>query len=164
MFRKHPVTFFLIFCFLFPSLALALTPGQKVSLFSGQALDGRTIDMRQLVGKKPVMLVFWASWCPSCREEVPKINQLYKKYRDQGMEFIGINVGYNDSVARARAFVKKTGMAYPVIFDKRGKISKMFAVQGVPTVFVTDRNGVIRFKNYGLPTMSEQDFRQLLAN
>ncbi len=164
MFRKHPVTFFLIFCVLFPSLALALTPGQKVSLFSGQALDGRTIDMRQLVGKKPVMLVFWASWCPSCREEVPKINQLYKKYRDQGMEFIGINVGYNDSVARARAFVKKTGMAYPVIFDKRGKISKMFAVQGVPTVFVTDRNGVIRFKNYGLPTMSEQDFRQLLAN
>ena len=158
--------FFLILLFfsLLPSLALALTPGQKIHLFSGQDLNGKTIDMSRLVGKKPVMLVFWASWCPTCREEVPKINRLYEKYRDQGMEFIGINVGYNDSVAKARAFVKKTGMAYPVIFDKRGKISRMFAVQGVPTVFVTDRNGVVRFKNYGLPTMSEQDFKQLLAN
>ncbi len=154
----------LLFLSLFPSLALALTTGQKISLFSGRDLNGRTIDMSKVVGKKPVMLVFWASWCPSCREEVPKINRLYEKYRDQGMEFIGINVGYNDSEAKARAFVRKTGMAFPVIFDKRGKISRMFAVQGVPTVFVTDRNGVVRFKNYGLPTMSEQDFRQLLAD
>ncbi len=162
--KKTFLLFSLLLFILLPALALALTPGQKINLFSGKDLDGNTIDMSRLVGKKPVMLVFWASWCPSCREEVPKINKLYEKYRKQGMEFIGINVGYNDSVTKARAFVKKTGMAYPVIFDKRGKISRMFAVQGVPTVFVTDRNGVVRFKNYGLPTMSDSDFRKLLAD
>ena len=164
MSRKHLVILVLLLFFLSPSLALALSRGQKISLFSSTDLNGKTIDMRQLVGKKPVMLVFWASWCPTCREEMPKINQLYEKYRNKGMAFIGINVGYNDSVAKARAFIKKTGMAFPVIFDKGGKISRQFAVQGVPTVFVTDRNGVVRFKNYGMPTMTDQDFRQLLAN
>ncbi|HFQ90188.1 MAG TPA: TlpA family protein disulfide reductase [Desulfobulbus sp.] len=164
MSRKQLVILTLLLFLLLPSLALALGRGQKVSLFSGRDLNGKTIDMSRLIGKKPVMLVFWASWCPSCREEVPKINKLYKKYHKEGMAFIGINVGYNDSVARAQAFVRKTGMAFPVIFDERGKITRMFAVQGVPTVFVADRNGVIRYKNYGLPTMSDQDFQKLLAN
>jgi len=162
--KKHVLLLTLLFFVLLPSLALALAPGQKIIIFSGKDLTGNTIDLSQLIGKKPVMVAFWASWCPTCREEAPKINRLYEKYHKQGMEFIGINVGYNDSVTKAKAFVKQTGVTFPVIFDKRGKISRMFAVQGVPTVFVADRNGVVRFKNYGLPTMSDDDFKKLLAN
>lgn len=77
------------------------------------------------------------------------------------MEFIGINVGHNDSERKARRFMDKTGMTYPVIFDNKGKISRQYGIQGVPTILVADKKGVIVFKNYGVPEISDDKFQQL---
>ena len=110
------------------------------------------------------MLIFWASWCPTCKTEVPKINQLAEKFKGRGMEFIAVNVGFNDSVERAQAFVKKTGMLYPVFFDATGVVTEQYRLQGVPTVIIADKQGVIQFRNYGAPDISEANFAQLMAN
>ena len=164
MTKKQFVVLTLLFALLLPGSATAISLGKKINLFSGKDLNGNNIDMHDVVGNKPVMLIFWASWCPNCKKEVPKINKLYEKYSGRGMDFIGINVGFNDSESKARAFINQTGMMYPVIFDKRGRISKQFSIQGVPTIIVTNRQGIVRFKNYGLPTMTEKDFKELLIN
>lgn len=147
---------------LFPVSVLALNQDDKLLPFTGQDMDGKTVDLSTVIGKKPVMLIFWASWCPNCKSEVPKVNDLVKKYQEKGMEFIGINVGYNDSEGKARRFMDKTGMAYPVIFDSKGKIPRMYGVQGVPTILVANKNGVIIFKNYGVPEISDEKFQQLI--
>jgi peroxiredoxin len=141
--------------------AAPLGKGDTLQPFSARDMDGKTIDLSTVIGKKPVMLVFWASWCPNCKTEVPKVNALVKKLQPQGMEFIGINVGYNDSEGRARRFMEKTGMAYPVIFDKKGTIPRQYGVQGVPTILVADRKGRIVFKDYGVPNITEEIFKQL---
>ena len=99
-------------------------------------LNGNPIDLSQSIGTKPVLLIFWASWCPSCRAEVPKINQLAEKYRGRGMDFVAVNVGYNDSVGRAQAFVRKTKMEYPAYFDGTGKVTAQYKLIGVPTIIV----------------------------
>ncbi|NOQ46698.1 MAG: redoxin domain-containing protein [Desulfobulbaceae bacterium] len=124
-------------------------------------MDGKTVDLKDSIGKKPIMLIFWASWCPNCKTEVPKVNEQVGKYAAKGMEFIGINVGVNDSETRARSFMDKTGMNYPVIFDKTGKLSQQYRVQGVPTIIIADKKGTVVFKNFGVPELTDEKFKQL---
>lgn len=159
--RTHHILLTLTLLLLLPVSALALNQGDKMLPFTGQDMNGKTIDTSAVIGKKPVMLIFWASWCPNCKSEVPKVNKLAKKYSSRGMEFIGINVGYNDSEGKARRFMDKNGISYPVIFDKKGKIPRQYSVQGVPTVMIADKKGNIVFRNYGVPDISEEQFKQL---
>ncbi|MGD9949943.1 MAG: TlpA family protein disulfide reductase [Desulfobulbus sp.] len=158
-------TLLLIFCLLMlPVTLLAVQEGQQLIPFKGMDLDGKPIDLAQSIGTKPVLLVFWASWCPSCRAEVPKINQLAEKYRSRGMEFLAVNVGYNDSVERAQAFVRKTGMRYPAYFDGTGKVTEQYKLVGVPTIIVADKHGVVRFSNFMSPDITEETFARLTAD
>lgn len=158
-------TLLLVLCLLlFPTTLWAVQEGQQLIPFKGTDLDGKPVDLQQSIGVKPVLLIFWASWCPSCRAEVPKINRLAEKYRSRGMEFVAVNVGYNDSVERARAFVRKTGMQYSAYFDGSGKVTGQYELIGVPTVIIADKHGVIRFRNYAAPDITEANFAQLMAD
>ena len=148
----------------FPGLSPAVQQGQQLVPFKGTDMEGKPFDLAQSIGSKPVMLIFWASWCPTCKTEVPKINQLAEKYRSRGMEFVAVNVGFNDSVERANAFAQKTGMTYPAFFDGTGTIAEKYRLQGVPTVIIADKHGIIRFRNFSAPDISEANFAQLIAD
>ncbi len=149
---------------LLPCSLPAAQLGQQLIPFKGSDLNGQPFDLQQSIGSKPVMLIFWASWCPTCKTEVPKINQLAEKYRSRGMEFVAVNVGFNDSVERANAFAQKTGMTYPAFFDGTGTIAEKYRLQGVPTVIIADKHGIIRFRNFSAPDISEANFAQLIAD
>lgn len=164
MLTRRTVIFLLVFLLVCPGFAAGVQRGQKLYPFVHKDLNGNLIDMKEIVGKKPVMLVFWASWCPNCKTEAPKVNELVKKYRDQGMEFIGINIGFNDSMRRARSFVKKTQMAYPTIFDDTHAITQRYMIQGVPTILVADSKGIVQFRNFGTPEITEENFQLLMGN
>ena len=157
-----PSLLFLTLLLLLPNV-MAAAPSQSLIPFKGTDLNGQPYDLQALIGRKPVVLIFWASWCPTCREEVPKVNQLAKKYQARGMEFLAVNVGVNDSVERALAFARKSGMTYPTYFDGSGAISQKYRVQGVPTIIIADRHGVVRFRNFTTPEISEANFAVLMA-
>ena len=157
--KIYQIPLFLILLFLIPGRpAQALGVGDPLPAVSANDMDGHPVDLKQLIGNKPVMLIFWASWCSRCRESTPWINELVKKYHEQGMEFIGINVGHNDTESKARAFMEETGMKYPVIFDKKGGLPLIYGVYGVPTIIVADKNGIIIFHNNEVPLISDQEF------
>jgi len=149
---------------LLPCSLTAAQLGQQLIPFKGSDLNGQPFDLQQSIGSKPVMLIFWASWCPTCKTEVPKINQLAEKFRSRGMEFVAVNVGFNDSIERASAFVQKTGMTYPAFFDGSGTLAEKYKLQGVPTVIIADKHGIIRFRNFTAPDISEANFAQLMAD
>jgi len=123
--------------------ALAARPGEMAPLFKGETLDGETVDFGALRGSAPILLVFWASWCPTCRKEVPRVNELWVRYRERGFVVLGVNVGLNDTPDRARAFVRRYRMAYPVIFDEGSNITRRYGVFGVPTMVLVDRSGKV---------------------
>lgn len=151
--------------FLLPCTLWAAQEGGQLIPFKGIDLNGgQAFDLQESIGQKAIVLVFWASWCPTCKTEVPKINQLAEKYRSRGMDFVAVNVGFNDSVERARAFIKKTGMAYPALFDSTGMIAEQYRLQGVPTIIIADKQGVIRFRNYGTPEITEAIFAKLMED
>jgi Thiol-disulfide isomerase and thioredoxins len=149
---------------LLPNASAAVQLGQTLIPFKGIDLNGRPYDLQKTIGTKPVVLVFWASWCSACKTEVPKVNQLAEQYRARGIEFLAVNVGYNDSVERARAFVRRTNMTYPTYFDGSSAITQKYRVQGVPTIIIADKLGIIRFLNYSTAGISEALLTSLLTD
>src|ERR1700679_1361257 len=81
------------------------------------AVDGRKVDLAQLRGKV-VLLDFWATWCPGCRQEVPEVVNTYRKYHDKGFEVVGISLDQDKDALQA--FTSEHGMTWPQYFDGQG--------------------------------------------
>lgn len=112
------------------------TSGDPAPEFSLVSLSGDILTSRQLRGH-PVVLNFWASWCPPCREEAPLLEAKWLEYKDRGVRFIGVNI--RDQEADARAFVRRYGLTFPILRDPEQVLAKELGVSlGLPqTFFIT---------------------------
>ena len=106
--------------------------------FALTKLGGGTISLAEFRGKKPVVVDFWASWCPNCRRDMPNLNRFYEKYKDE-VEVIGVNLQENDSTVRD--FVASRGISFPIALDPRGQASNAFGIQYTNTHLLIDING-----------------------
>lgn len=97
--------------------------------------EGKTLSSADLEGS-PVILNFFASWCVPCREEAPLLESTYKRYREEGLVLVGVNI--RDAAPDARAFVDEFGITYPVVHDPQEVLAKKVGVLGLPeTYFIT---------------------------
>jgi thiol-disulfide isomerase/thioredoxin len=116
---------------------------------------GSKISLAQYKGQV-VMLNFWASWCGPCRQEMPLLENIYKKYNKMGFTLIGVNVE-PDSTA-AEGFLKQTPVSFPVIYDKDSTVSKAYDVSGMPSTVIIDRKGNIRVLHRGYKPGDENEY------
>ncbi len=117
------------------SEAAPAAPGFKVRL-----IDGKTsLDSRDLIGRKILVLRFQASYCKACAKEAPALGRLFEKYRAREVEVVAIHV--EDTAADTRAFVRKYKVTYPVALDPRLTIGNTFGFKGTPYTVVIDRRG-----------------------
>ena len=129
------VVFALLLALTANSEAAPAAPGFKVHL-----IDGKTsLDSRDLIGKKILVLRFQASYCKTCAKEAPALGRLFEKYRSQEVEVVAIHV--QDTAADTRAFVRKYKATYPVALDPRLTIGNTFGFKGTPYTVVIDRRG-----------------------
>lgn len=108
------------------------------------AVDGRKVSLADLKGKV-VLIDFWATWCGPCVGEVPTVKAAYDKYHDAGFEIVGISL--DDSKEALLRFIKEHQMPWPQYFDGKhwnNDISFRFGIDGVPTEWLVDRNGILR--------------------
>jgi peroxiredoxin len=158
---KH-ITVILAVLIIWPVSAHALAVGDKVPDYSFSTLDGDRLSAADISGTNALMMVFWATWCPHCKEEIPGINKLHKEYGPRGLKVVGVNVGINDSQKRVKKYMKKYKIAYPVAYDKGSVVTKSFGVQGTPTVIIIDRKGTMRYRSHALPGDLEKHFDSLM--
>lgn len=110
-------------------------------------LEGQTISTVALKGKV-ILVNFWATWCPPCREEIPELIELQSKYKDQ-LQIIGVSMDEDASPAQVRSFAAKAGINYPVVMGK--DIAEEYGgVPALPTSFVVNRDGGVVQKHVGL--------------
>jgi peroxiredoxin len=121
--------------------ALAGAPGAAAPQFSLAARGGQNVSLAQYKGQV-VMLNFWASWCGPCRQEMPLLESIYKKYNKLGFTMLGVNVE-PDSQA-ANDWLKATPVSFPILYDTESKVSKLYDVAGMPTSVIIDRAGKVR--------------------
>ena len=134
--------------------ALADTGGPAPP-FTLSARDGKDISLAQYHGQV-VMINFWASWCGPCREEMPLLDTIYRKYNRLGFTLLGVNVE-PDSKA-ADAWLQQTPVTFPILYDKDSKVSKLYDVAGMPSTVIIDRSGKLRVLHRGYKPGDENDY------
>ncbi len=108
--------------------------------------DGKSISLTDYRGK-PVVINFWATWCPSCVAEMPYLQQMYNQQSSKGLTFFAVNIQENP--AKVRDFFSKYALSLPVLFDFTGNTSSKYGVSSIPSTFFIDGNGVIIRKVVG---------------
>jgi thiol-disulfide isomerase/thioredoxin len=126
--------------------AWAATPTAPGPSFTLTSRDGEPVSLGQFKGDV-VMINFWASWCGPCRQEMPLLNSIYEQYKGLGFVLLGVNVEPNSKAANA--WLKRTPVSYPILYDTHSTVSRLYRVQGMPTTVILGRKGNIRFVHQG---------------
>lgn len=126
--------------------------------FSLPDLDGKMHSQSEFAGKA-LVVDFWATWCATCKETVPKLVELSEKYRGQGLNLIGISVD-KASDSKVRKEAKKLGINYLVLRDKENSLSQTFHFNGIPSLYVFDGKGQLKL---ALPGYDPDQEKQLEA-
>jgi cytochrome c biogenesis protein CcmG/thiol:disulfide interchange protein DsbE len=116
--------------------------------FSLATRDGDPVTLSSLRGQV-VLVNFWATWCPPCRAEMPAIQQMYDKYRDQGFTVLAIDVQESDD--QVASFADQNGLTIAILIDYDGSVSNRYQVKAMPSTFFIDQNGVIQEVTLGGP-------------
>ena len=111
-------------------------------------LDGNTVDLGQYIGKKPMLLEFWATWCELCEELLPRIRSARAAY-GSAVEFIGINVAVNQTPARVRRYLQEHQPPFRTLYDDEGTSIRAYNVPATSYVVIVDRAGKVAYTGSG---------------
>lgn len=117
------------------------TPAPRLTL---KTIDGQTIDLASLYGKKAVYLKFWATWCVPCREQMPHLERTFEE-AGPDLAVIAIDVGFDDSVEEVRKYQRAVGLGMPIVFDGDGSLGEAFHLRVTPQHVVIGRDGRILY-------------------
>ena len=137
-------------------LVAAPLPAQEIGIAVGavapaaklETLDGKPADLSQFLGKGPVVIEFWATWCPSCKELEPAMLAAQKKYAGQ-VQFVGVAVSVNESPELVRRYTQKHGLAGAQFYDRKGVAIDAYDVPATSFVVVVGKNGKIVYSGLG---------------
>jgi thiol-disulfide isomerase/thioredoxin len=126
-------------------------------------MDGNPVKSAELRGKV-ILIDFWATWCPPCRQGLPALMALHEKYGNEGLAIVGVVVG-DEGPDIVKPFVKERGIGYLVVASKERTELAFGAIKALPTTFLIDRHGLVRHKHVGStePSVLEGEVEALLA-
>ncbi len=113
-----------------------------------ETLDGKPFDLGQYVGKTPVLIQFWATWCPNCKQLEPAMEAASKKYAGK-IKFISVAVSVNQSVERVKLYAEKHGMPGEVYYDRKGNAADSYDAAATSYIIVLDKNGSVVYTGLG---------------
>ena len=120
--------------------------GQIAPTFTLPNLNDEEISLDQLRGKV-TLVMFWASWCHPCMQEMPEVQAMFEQYENQGFRVLAVNFG--ESKSTAQATVDRFGLTFPIVMDRRGNVAAEYRVLGLPLSFFVDSKGVVHERIFG---------------
>jgi peroxiredoxin len=121
--------------------------------------DGKSVGLAQYKGDV-LMLNFWASWCAPCRQEMPLLEQMYRRFAPLGFTLLGVSV--DEDPADARKLLGEVSVSFPIALDTQGSVSRLYSVSGMPSSVFIDRQGNLRYLHEGYRPGDEQRYEQQL--
>jgi len=114
-------------------------------------LQGKVWHLKELRGQV-VLVNFWATWCPPCRKEMPDLEALYNRFKDQGLVIVAIS---DEEAAKVTPFIAERKISYPIVLDPGRKVNDLFVVEGIPKSFVYDREGKLVAQSIDMRTRNQ---------
>jgi peroxiredoxin len=124
-----------------PPAAVKTAFVEKAPDFVLKDLNGRKFRLSDFRGKQPVLIIFGATWCTFCRDEIPHFKSIHAAYAKQGLEIV--NVDIQESKEKVAKFTAKYGLPYRVLLDEDGTVGGIYDIRGVPSMVLVDQNGNI---------------------
>lgn len=132
---------------------LGIPVGAKAPVAAVETLDGRPANLSQYIGKTPVVMQFWATWCSNCKALEPKVAAARQKYGARGVRFLGVAVSVNQSPKRVQLYAKRHPLPLEVLYDRTGAASDAYDVPATSYVVVVNKAGTVVYTGVG----SDQD-------
>ncbi|MBT2638056.1 redoxin domain-containing protein [Bacillus sp. ISL-39] len=130
--------------------ATGIGAGMVSPNFKLKNLAGEEVSLKDYRGKK-VMLNFWATWCPPCKEEMPAMERFYKE-KSKDVEILAVNLDPQNNVI---SFVKDNDLTFPILLDHDGSTQQTYSIISIPTTFIIDEQGLILKKHIGSMTYDQ---------
>ena len=142
------------------SAADAVVKPWPAPAFSLKDKAGQVRTLAEFKGRV-VLVDFWASWCGPCKASFPALDSLHEELHGEGLEVVAINV--DEDRKDAQAFLEGRSPSMTVLFDSQGRSPEDFKVEGMPSSFLIDREGNVRFQHMGFTEQTKADFRREIA-
>lgn len=133
--------------------------GQPSPDFFLKDLGGESVSLGSLRGKV-VVLSFWATWCPSCKEDMPLLNTLASEYAERGLVILGL--AEDSSETRVKDYISANPATFRILLDKDAKASRQFRAYSIPMIFLLDRGGNVVERYFGLSGKSLESLKNNL--
>jgi len=133
--------------------------GKSAPDFTVKDLSGKKISLSHFKGK-PILLNFWATWCPYCGKERALLNSLYKEYKNRGLTVVSISIGESPKIVGKH--LKSMPVDFLVFLDEGREAAGIYDVVGLPTSFLVSRDGIIRHKFVGLIDWTDDESKKLI--
>ena len=124
--------------------------------FALQSREGAKVSLAQYKGQV-VMINFWATWCVPCRQEMPHLEALYQRYNKLGFKLLAVNVENNPD--GAKKWLAETPVSFPVLFDTKSEVSKLYKVETMPSTVIVAKDGTMRYLHHGYKAGYEGDYQ-----
>ena len=154
--KKLILTFVVL---IIPYILNAQEIGKEPQAFSGKTASGEKVNLSDYKGKVTI-IDFWASWCKPCKEGFPFLVELYDNYSEKGFEVLGVNL--DEEVANMNMFLKKMdkNIKFKIISDPDSKIGNLYNVEAIPSTFILDKKGVVRYMHLGFSGEEKDKFKK----
>ncbi|MEM7280817.1 MAG: TlpA disulfide reductase family protein [Pseudomonadota bacterium] len=123
--------------------------------FTLPSRGGDAVTLSDLKGQV-VMINFWATWCGPCRQEMPLLEEMYVRYNRMGFTLLGVNV--EEDSRGADAYLKETRVSFPILFDNKNEVSKLYDVIAMPSTVILDKEGTVRYLHKGYKPGYENEY------
>lgn len=138
--------------------------GQHVDDFSLESVDNEVLSLEDIKGEHLTVIDFWATWCKPCTKAMPKLNDLYTKYQDQGVSMIGISCDGPRSISKVGLVSNSLNIDYPILKDIDCEVMNTYQFQAFPTLIILDENDDIVWVHEGFLSGDEEIIEEAIAS
>jgi len=158
---------FLVLFFLFAAVQVLpqegeIKSGKKAPNFKLEDIDGNYIELKSLLGKGPVLLSFWATWCKPCVEELSEYKKIYNDLKDKGFNMVAISTDTEKSVSKVKPFVKSKDYPFTILLDTNSEVARKYYANAMPYSVILDSKGNIVYSHLGYKKGDELQVRKKL--
>jgi len=142
------------------AVSLNYAQNKKVPNSKLEDIDGKKVQLKSYVGKSPVLISFWATWCKPCQEELIEVQKIYNDFKDKGLKVVAISIDNEKSAAKVKPYIKSKKYSFTVLSDINSDAARDFYVQDVPNSFIVDAKGNIVYSHRGYKKGDELELRK----